>query len=80
MIGELTEERYLQLKIEEFKIEKEHYRLLKENYCLLKENYRDLQLENPTNDAYEVLFRQVQDNYDLVSEKLSVYNSLLRKI
>lgn len=47
MIGELTEERYLQLKIEEFKIEKEHYRLL-------KENYRDLQLENPTNDAYEV--------------------------
>nr|DAD65573.1 MAG TPA: hypothetical protein [Bacteriophage sp.] len=73
MIGELTEERYLQLKIEEFKIEKEHYRLL-------KENYRDLQLENPTNDAYEVLFRQVQDNYDLVSEKLSVYNSLLRKI
>lgn len=73
MIGELTEERYLQLKIEEFKIEKEHYRLL-------KENYRDLQLENPTNDAYEALFRQVQDNYDLVSEKLSVYNSLLRKI
>ena len=69
----LTEERYLQLKIEEFKIEKEHYRLL-------KENYRDLQLENSTNDAYEVLFRQVQDNYDLVSEKLSVYNSLLRKI
>lgn len=68
MIGELTEERYLQLKIE-----KEHYRLL-------KENYRDLQLENSTNDAYEVLFRQVQDNYDLVSEKLSVYNSLLRKI
>lgn len=50
MIGELTEERFLQLKIEELMIEKEHFRLLKESY------------------------------YDLISEKLSVYNSLLMNI
>lgn len=73
MIGELTEERFLQLKIEELMIEKEHFRLL-------KENYEDLCWNNPTNSSYEILFKQAQDNYDLISEKLSVYNSLLMNI
>lgn len=35
---------------------------------------------NPTNSSYEILFKQAQDNYDLISEKLSVYNSLLMNI
>lgn len=51
MIGELTEERFLQLKIEELMIEKEHFRLL-------KESYKDLCWNNPTNSSYEILFKQ----------------------
>lgn len=72
-MSELNYNMSLQLKIEEFKIEKEHFHLLKTNYFNLYKN-------DPTNISYEILFKQAQDDYDLVTEKISLYNSLLMNI